>query len=76
MKNVAFCASRTRARCSVEAFCAGVADSGLTEVQASFLVASEHLDYLFDRLRTAAHRVVRPRSTVLLTMMALTVTLL
>ena len=33
----------------------------LAEVEQSLLVASKHLDYLFDGLQLAAHRVVRPR---------------
>ena len=45
---------------TVEAFRAGIADSVLTEVEQSFFVAPEHLDYLFDWLQLAAHRVVRP----------------
>ena len=32
----------------------------LAEVEQSLLVASKHLDYLFDGLQLAAHRVVRP----------------
>ena len=46
--------------CTVEAFCAGIADSMLAEVQQSFLVTPEHLDDLFNWLPLAAHRVVRP----------------
>ena len=46
--------------CTVEAFCAGIADSVLAEVQQSFLVTPEHLDDLFNWLQLAAHRVVRP----------------
>ena len=45
---------------AVEAFCTGVADSVLAEVEQSFFVAPEHFDYLFDGLQLAAHRVVRP----------------
>ncbi len=45
---------------TVEAFGTGVADSVLAEVEQSLLVAPEHLDYLFDWLQLAAHRVVRP----------------
>jgi hypothetical protein len=45
---------------TVEAFCAGVADSVLAEVEQPFFVAPEHLDDLFDWLQLAAHRVVRP----------------
>jgi hypothetical protein len=39
---------------TVEAFCTGVTDSVLAEVEQSFLVTSEHLDDLFDRLQLAA----------------------
>ena len=35
---------------TVEAFRAGIADSVLAEVEQSFFVAPEHLDYLFDWL--------------------------
>jgi hypothetical protein len=45
---------------TVEAFCTGVADSVLAEVEQPFFVAPEHLDYLLDWLQLAAHRVVRP----------------
>src|SRR5665647_251203 len=45
---------------TIEAFCTGVADSMLAIVQQPFLVASEHLDYLFHRLQTTPHRVIRP----------------
>ena len=42
-----------------EPFGAGMADSVLTEVEQPLLVASEHLDDLFDWLQFAAHRVIR-----------------
>ena len=45
---------------AVEAFCTGVADSVLAEVEQPLFVAPEHLDDLFDWLQLAAHRVVRP----------------
>src|SRR4051794_11184288 len=45
---------------TVEAFCAGVADSVLAEVQQSFFMASEHFGYLFDGLQSASHGIVRP----------------
>lgn len=43
---------------TIEAFRTGIADSVLAEVEQPFLVAPEHLDYLFDGLQFAAHRVV------------------
>ena len=45
---------------TVESFRTGVADSVLAVVEKPFFVAPEHLDYLFDRLQLAAHRIVRP----------------
>ena len=45
---------------TVETFRTSVADSVLAEVEQPFFVAPEHLDYLFDWLQFAAHRVVRP----------------
>ena len=45
---------------TVEAFRTGVTDSVLAKVEQPFFVAPEHLDYLFDWLQLAAHRVVRP----------------
>ena len=46
--------------CTVEAFCTGVADSVLTVVEQPVFMAPEHLDYLFDRLKLAAHGIIRP----------------
>ena len=46
--------------CTIETFRTSIADSVLTEVEQSFLMAPEHLDYLFDGLQLAAHCVVRP----------------
>ena len=45
---------------TIEAFCTGVADSMLAVVEQSFLVAPEHLDYLFHGLQTTPHRIIRP----------------
>src|SRR5450755_2513343 len=45
---------------AIESFGAGVADSVLTIIEQSYLMAPEHLDDLFDWLQTAAHRVVGP----------------
>src|ERR1035437_4110542 len=45
---------------TIEAFGTGVADSVLAEVKQPLFVTPEHLDYFFDWLQLAAHRVVRP----------------
>jgi hypothetical protein len=45
---------------TVVTFCTGIADFVLADVEQPFLVAPEHLDYIFDWLQLAAHLVVRP----------------
>jgi len=45
---------------TVEALCAGVADTVLAVVEQPFLVTAQHLDNLLHRLQAASHRVVGP----------------
>ena len=45
---------------TIEAFCAGVANSMLAVVEQPFLVAAQHLDDLLHRLQATSHGVVRP----------------
>ncbi len=45
---------------TIETFRTSIADSVLTEVEQSYLMAPEHFDYLFDGLQLAVHCVVRP----------------
>ena len=45
---------------AIESFGAGIADSVLTVVEQTGLMAPEHLDYFFDRLQTTAHGVAGP----------------
>ena len=46
--------------CTVEAFCTGVTDSVLTEVEQPVFMTPEHLDYPFDRVKLAAYGIIRP----------------
>ena len=45
---------------AIESFSAGIADSVSAVIEQTRLVASEHLDYFFDRLQTTSHGVVGP----------------
>jgi hypothetical protein len=45
---------------AVETFRAGIADFVLTEIEQPRLVTAQHLDHLFDRLQSTAHRVGGP----------------
>ncbi len=45
---------------AIESFGAGIADSVPAVVKQTRLMPSEHPDHFFDRLQTAAHRIVRP----------------
>jgi hypothetical protein len=45
---------------AVETFRAGIADFVLTEIEQPRLLTAQHLDHLFDRLQSTAHRVGRP----------------
>ena len=45
---------------AIEPFGAGIADAVFTVVEQTRLMPPEHPDHFFDRLQTAAHRVVVP----------------
>ena len=45
---------------AVESFSTGIADSVLAEVEQTRLVTAQHLDHLFDGIKSATHRIVGP----------------